>query len=594
VVAALAVGLSIALWQARAAREEAARSNTIKDFVLSIIQQADPVASQQTRAADLALLAAAEQRVVRELDGRPELQLQMRQAIATAFRNRGDWEQARRVLRTAIEEARQTLPSDHIDFLHARVLLADLPLSDGAGALEELEAAIAGLRRLGGKAVPALIDGLLARLSTLKLWEQSSPESAFADGREAIALAKRTFEPNHPKIIEASSEYTLLLLDDGRPEEALGMIEPIYRLASESPILGTGHLQRLQAQSLYGRALCATGRFDDGLTLLREAADLARTHHGSDSRVLRIALTNWAVGLFVFGDLRRSIEAQREAHAIAVLLEPLGNPNRAGYATDLAFVLNAARRPHEAMHFLEEAAQARKAWPSGAIRDARDWWGMRHLAFTYVNLGETERAQQIAKVLLQQVDTEKYGDLLISILWDLARAIRMSGNAAEAEPIAERLVSRVRADSRILSNGIGFVGELGMVKLELGKVEEAFALLDEAKGLKRRSLWIPTDAAVHLALGRALLELQRAAEAQTLFAKVDAFWREFDPDHPLAAEAAWWLGQSLVATGEPARGKALLAEARPRLAASWLPQLRPLATAPAPFSASADTKVARD
>jgi hypothetical protein len=84
----------------------------------------------------------------------------------------------------------------------------------------------------------------------------------------------------------------------------------------------------------------------------------------------------------------------------------------------------------------------------------------------------------------------------------------------------------------------------------------------------------------------------RKASAQ--LAEVDAYWRDFDPDHPLAAEVAWWLGQALVADGEAARGKALLAEARPRLAASWLPHLRPLATAPAPIVPTTSTTVARE
>ena len=60
VIAALAIGLSVALWQARVARDETARATMIKDFVLSIIQQADPVASRQTKEADVALLTTAE------------------------------------------------------------------------------------------------------------------------------------------------------------------------------------------------------------------------------------------------------------------------------------------------------------------------------------------------------------------------------------------------------------------------------------------------------------------------------------------------------------------------------------------------------
>ena len=84
--------------------------------------------------------------------------------------------------------------------------------------------------------------------------------------------------------------------------------------------------------------------------------------------------------------------------------------------------------------------------------------------------------------------------------------------------------------------------------------------------------------------GEALLRLRRDSEAREQFRQVVDFWRDFDPDHPMAAEAAWWYGHSLIATGEAAHGKAMVAEARPRLAASFLPHLRPLATALAPIA----------
>ncbi len=87
------------------------------------------------------------------------------------------------------------------------------------------------------------------------------------------------------------------------------------------------------------------------------------------------------------------------------------------------------------------------------------------------------------------------------------------------------------------------------------------------------------------------MHLHRPFEARDQFERVVDFWRDFDPEHPMAAEAAWWYGHSLIATGEVKRGKAMVAEARPRLAASFLPHLRPLATAPAPIPLAASGSV---
>ena len=146
------------------------------------------------------------------------------------------------------------------------------------------------------------------------------------------------------------------------------------------------------------------------------------------------------------------------------------------------------------------------------------------------------------------------------------------------------------ADGRRLPEAVThlpfFIGELAGIKIALGKWQEALTLLDESTSLPPApggAITGPDEAQIHLWRGQALLKLRGDTDAHLEFQRVDAFWREFDPGHPMAAEAAWWYGHSLIATGEVKRGKAMVAAARPRLAASFLPHLRPLATAPSPI-----------
>jgi hypothetical protein len=118
------------------------------------------------------------------------------------------------------------------------------------------------------------------------------------------------------------------------------------------------------------------------------------------------------------------------------------------------------------------------------------------------------------------------------------------------------------------------------------------AALDESQanrseGTGNPAPFFPFDAQHDLWRGQALLHLHRPYDARDQFERVVGFWRDFDPEHPMAAEAAWWYGHSLIATGEVKRGKAMVADARPRLAASFLPHLRPLATAPSPIPLAA-------
>jgi tetratricopeptide (TPR) repeat protein len=135
------------------------------------------------------------------------------------------------------------------------------------------------------------------------------------------------------------------------------------------------------------------------------------------------------------------------------------------------------------------------------------------------------------------------------------------------------------------------IAEVGAIKLDLGKYDEALRLLDEALAPllseQNEPIRQPDVSQNFVWRGQILLRLQRIDEARCAFERAYKYWPSFDPEHPMAAEAAWWYGHSLIATGEVKRGKAMVAEARPRLAASFLPHLRPLATAPAPIALAA-------
>jgi hypothetical protein len=68
--------------------------------------------------------------------------------------------------------------------------------------------------------------------------------------------------------------------------------------------------------------------------------------------------------------------------------------------------------------------------------------------------------------------------------------------------------------------------------------------------------------------GRALLGLGRHKEAvEDLYASYD-YLHKSSPGSLPEARLAYWYGQALIANGESARGRALVAAATPRLAAS--------------------------
>ena len=114
IVVALGVGLGVALWQAQ-------RATALNAFVLSLIRQADPNATQQTRAADLAMLTAIENKIDQEFKGAPDQLLELRLTVGEAYFNRGEMMAARRVFQRAADEAAAHVTADDLMLLTAQV-----------------------------------------------------------------------------------------------------------------------------------------------------------------------------------------------------------------------------------------------------------------------------------------------------------------------------------------------------------------------------------------------------------------------------------------------------------------------------------------
>ncbi|HQR19411.1 MAG TPA: serine/threonine-protein kinase, partial [Burkholderiaceae bacterium] len=101
VVLALALGLGLALWQGNEARQQAQRATALNTFVLGLIRTADPNASAQTKAADVAMLNTIEERIDKEFHGAPDQLLQLRVTVGEAYKNRGEMMAAQRVFQRA-------------------------------------------------------------------------------------------------------------------------------------------------------------------------------------------------------------------------------------------------------------------------------------------------------------------------------------------------------------------------------------------------------------------------------------------------------------------------------------------------------------
>ena len=224
VLVALGIGLGTALWQADRARQQAEearnqaeRATALNTFVLSLIQQFDPRASQASKAADLALLSSIERRIDAEFKGSADQLLQLRVTVGNAYQARGQHADARRVYRRAIAEAESALPANHLELLKARVARAGFGTSDDE-ALQSIDTTIELLRQSGPAGIEPLIDALLARVDsaiTIGRRPGMTWDSLYADSREAYDLAVRHFGAGSAHQLRAAQGLAFTLTRQG-------------------------------------------------------------------------------------------------------------------------------------------------------------------------------------------------------------------------------------------------------------------------------------------------------------------------------------------------------------------------------------------
>ena len=575
VIVALAAGLSLALWQAQEAKEQAERASTINDFVLSVIKEADPVASRQMQNADVALLAAAAKRVEGELKGRPDIALKMRLAIGAAYSNRSQYEHAREILRTALDGARQFVPEDNLDLLRAKVGLAATHALMGDD-IPEIDKDIEVLRRLGDPAAPILVDALLAR----SWFKRGVFEFAGAreDASEAYDIAQRLFAPDDERIVSTAWAIARALMASGDTKGALKTIESAYTRVRNQSKLEPSHPVVVRTESLYGYLLSVSGKSSEGIPILKQSVQTARATYGPESRVTSDALGWLARAYRSSGELKLALSTYDEQARFAeVLLGQTYFRNPFQWSARI-YTLLEARRPDEAHRHFQQIENSIRGSPAGKGQKALEQQLEAVRTALLVQLGETQKAETLLRHEVETFDRIGTAEWSTNARWKLAVALRQNGKWTEAEQLLAELCKCEAGKGRVGPGLSRVVSEYALLSLDLQRPEQALDLAQRglANYLRVIRPLVPFVSDLQVARGRALMILNRPEEARDALKMADAFWRDFDPDNPWAAEAAYWFGRSLLLTGEAARGKRMIAESKPRLAASPIPLHRAL------------------
>jgi eukaryotic-like serine/threonine-protein kinase len=313
-LAALLVGLGMALWQAHAARLAAQRAERVKSFLLSVFQQSDPNQAGGAAVTARELLEKGTQRIDVELAGEPEIQAEVLDAVAgieanlglndaalaharkalallvahlprgdariadsrallgEAQRGHGDLAEARKTLERALEETIAARGEDSLETANVRRSLAGA-LQDPPGflrAVDLLRQALSTIRRhLGDGSFETA--GTLAELGIALEQAQQYPEAEKLY-RQSLASFEHLFGPHHPKVAMVQSDLAGLLDRLSRPDEARKLLEAA--IVTQRATLGPRHLDLANSLFSYGVLLKDRQELQAADAAFREALDI--------------------------------------------------------------------------------------------------------------------------------------------------------------------------------------------------------------------------------------------------------------------------------------------------------------------------------
>jgi tetratricopeptide (TPR) repeat protein len=540
---ALMTGVAVAAWQAQVAVTEKARAIEARDFLITLIQDANPFGASGRPLSAADWLMQAKARSDGQLADRPALRVQLLSVIGSSLANVQDADAAEAVLREAIHAGTSQLGADHPETLRARVRMTVVDRYRGRTQAQraELEQLLPRLRAAGR---PLAEDLSIALRSQAQLdVEEGRYEAAERAADEAVDVAARMLGQSHPEYVVSLMLRAYVCYFSRDAQTALDTAERAFRTVQAFYRDVPTHPRVIEARYLFGRALAGDGDGEQGVRQLEQAVDDAGRVLGPSSR---------KVGVILFPLVEAQIDTGRVAAAIASgrravdIIAREAEPASIRLATALhayGSALLAARRVNAAIPELERAlAIVRRGLPPGheVTRGIQ-----ADLGLALARAGNPRDAEAL---LVEHVPPEGPAGSDIAgsrVLAATSVAMRLAGRPGEALRYGLLALQRTPAEGSADIPRMRALTAVGLAWLDLGQPTDALTRLEQALRISRQTqrLTGPERADILLGLGRAQIALGRPADARPLLAEANRFWRVFDADAIEARQLARLLAQ---------------------------------------------------
>ena len=356
-VIALVTGMAVALWQARAARMEAARAEQVKSFALALLDSADSDSGAGVATTAVDLLQSARKTVESELAGRPAIAAELMAAIGYGLIGQGRSEDAAALLEKAVSLSSQANGPDDARTIDVQVIYAE--------ALYELgknKEALALLASLTGRAhrvhdTHAEIDAW-RWLSSAQL-DAGDPDAAVAAARAAVAaIGPLPANPDRRMLLDASQAHLALANVLSNLHQPGVVAEARAALGFAEQMSGSGSPSAtIEMRTMLGMGLAREGEPREGLRELQRAYADSRTLRGDDHPQTTIVANLLGYCALEAGDIATALSAYQESYDAVLRHESTRGPYSVAMAHYGLARIQAAAEDHERAlpHYVEAA-----------------------------------------------------------------------------------------------------------------------------------------------------------------------------------------------------------------------------------------------
>jgi serine/threonine-protein kinase len=533
--AALFAGAAVASWQAGVARAEQRRAEQVRDFVVTLFEEADPYRGEGGRVSAVQLLLDARGRIESASVAYPGLRAELLNLVGTGLIGFGETAAAEEAAADAARVARDEFGEAHPITLEAQLLVAEVNrlrgrASDARSALEPaLEAS-----RARSDAHPRLFVRGLVTLAHLEV-DDGRPIEATAAAQEALGIAQVRLGSRHPLSVAAAAVLAESYLHGGVPaSDVLGLVDAALKTVHDAFRDRPGHPYLVQTRHIRGRALAVAGHFHEAVDELEQAIEASTTTFGETSMLVGYHAGAVAPYQRRIGDIAGALRSSERAIRI---LSAHVQPDSYAHAFNLTtrgVTLLAARRAAAAEVDLATAEGILERVLGPLHWDTLTARLNRAMALAY--LGRADEARALLRVV------EQNPEAIANRMWTLhvvGVVERLAGDAAAAVAAQSESSELVPPGPRAPWDRVRNLVERALAFLELERIDEAERDLRLAAAEFERLGARPHPAAAEAWLALAGIELAHGAfaDASMYAEKGYAFWREFDPESRIALEA---------------------------------------------------------